>query len=100
MRFRRNQEIVCTVPRSGWHRSILSWLERIGLKSMFHGYGPDKNEIVTVESYDSNGTNILLKEYAKVFSKGRRYAYNEIYFEPVADISELTEILEQQPEHA
>lgn len=95
-RFKPNQEIVCVVPRSGWHKTILSWIERIGIKNKFHGYGPDTNEIVTVECY-SDGVNVLLKEYPKTFPPHNgRYGYNEACFEALADISELTEILEHQ----
>lgn len=77
MRFKPGQQIVCTQPKSGWVSDV-TW-EAVN--------GPDRNEIVTVLAY-ADECSILLHEYPDM-----NEGYHESNFEPLMDISELTEIL-------
>lgn len=90
MRFKPGQKVVC-VNKNGW-------------KSRYTGIikpGPKFNDIVTVEGHGFTEHNtIRLVEYGMPGFIGPRFSYEEDQFEPLMDISELTEILEQQPEHA
>lgn len=97
-RFKPGQEVVCIAHKHTWEKSTnLTFLERI-FRSLRKSLGPDVGEIVTVESYNpDNRKYMLLREYAQLV-KGRRIAYNEDYFMPVADIQELKAILESVPE--
>lgn len=88
MRFKTGQKVVC-VNRNGW-------TSRLSGKSK---PGPLFNEIVTVESNQPDNT-IRLTEYRMPGFIALRFSYEEDQFEPLMDITELTEILEQQPEHA
>lgn len=81
MRFKKGQQIVCISPGD--------WRYSDGSKAP----GPKRNEIVTVYGYDLPNS-VLLYEYME---DGE--GYNEIRFEPLMDISELTEILNHEPQH-
>lgn len=63
---------------------------------------PKLHEIVTVKKYSTVHPNhIELVEYqACPNGFALPMCFDQGYFEPLMDISELTEILEQQPEHA
>lgn len=96
MRFKVGQEVVCVVPCNGWYKITgLTWLQKLGLKSK-KVRGPGKNEIVTVAGY-ATPDQIILAEY--LYFDGVTISYIEGAFEPIADISELEEILEQDSTH-
>lgn len=95
-RFKKGQEVVCIatgdwyiVNRQPWYRKILNKI--FSLNSIC----PKTNEIVTVEFY-SNDIYIALKEYQQL-RDGKRICFHEDNFYPVANIAELTDILESQP---
>lgn len=82
-RFKPGQEVVCTYDQ---------W--QLG--------GPKKNEICVVD-----GVQGTWSMYTFIYLKGWDYQppnyagrinFNELHFEPLADITELKEILEQQPQ--
>jgi len=80
MRFKIGEEIVCTM--GGWPLG-----------------GPKENEVVTMDGRSCvtcKGTFIFLKEYPEAHL-GWRVDYNDKYFAPLMDISELVEILESEP---
>lgn len=91
MRFKPGQKVVC-VHKGDW-KSIVSGRTMNDSK-------PEYNEIVTVKEYKSIAftTGIQLTEYPTIH--GEVQIFQEKWFEPLMDITELTEILEQQPEHA
>ncbi len=95
MRFEIGSEVVC-IKNCNWD----------------YGFGPKKGEVVTVTNFGyfrfhpqdgeplKNKFWLAFSEYPQVYN-GRRNAYAAKYFRPIAaNITELTEILEQQPEHA
>lgn len=85
MRFKNGQKIVCIKPDD------IIW------DNCFRG--PRYNEIVTVHSYHEDGTPyIRLFEYYIDFD-GAKLSFFDIRFEPLAEISELTSILESEPQH-
>lgn len=85
MRFKPGQKIVCI--KEG------EWRDRKG--DLFPFPCPKYGDIVTVLSpCPFYADSIRLSEY------GNSYSFTERRFAPLMDISELTEILEQQPEEA
>lgn len=79
-----NQELACLYNEP--------WANGIG--RVFPG--PKKDEIVTYEGVDpDNPECIYLKEYNFIAVSGRA-SYYSAHFVPIASITELTEILEQQ----
>lgn len=92
MRFKPGQQVVCTAE---WWKCKKKFL-RFWSHWIKNCYGPKQNEIVTVYCYSANAPNmIVLNEYLN--AKDGLHGYDEQWFEPLADISELKEILEQQP---
>lgn len=85
MRFKIGEQIVCL--KKSWY--IYPSKESTS--------GPAFHEIVTVHSYDSLST-LILDEYRYDPKYGKECNFPEDCFAPLADISELKEILEQQPE--
>ena len=99
MGFKINQQVVCTGYRSDWCQSSdLSIWQKLGLASKSSN-GPDLDEIVTVEQYDSRGIHMRLKEYPEIIN-GKRMAFDEAFFEPLMDITELEEIINTQTTEA
>lgn len=95
MRFKKGQQVVCAV-NGKWifKNTSLSFWRRLFIK-LRHGWGPKLNEIVTVAGYSDCRVYIYLMEY-RLREHDAEYCFNETHFEPLADISELTEILEHQ----
>lgn len=87
MRFKIGQEVICIANSRGY------WVDRNDPNNNF--IGPKKDEIVTVEGY-TNGPYIFFEEYQELDHHGHRNCFNEIQFAPLADISELKEILESE----
>jgi hypothetical protein len=89
MRFKPNQEIVCTNPDE--------WI-CTDENSQFAGQrfrGPKKDEIVTVDSYAPNLENcIFLKEYNVPIGTGFT-AYEERWFEPVVPQSVIKAMMDE-----
>lgn len=85
MRFKIGEQVVCLKK---------SWVIH---PSKEPTNGPAFHEIVTVHSYDSTAT-LMLVEYRYDPRYGKECNFPEDCFAPLADISELTSILEQQPE--
>ncbi len=85
MRFKPGQKVVCVIKGKPWH----------------YGFGPEYNEVVTVLRACECGCldGVKFVEYLTP-KPGEEIAYMDCDFEPLIDITELTEILEQQPEHA
>lgn len=86
-KFQEGQQVICKHPTGMW----------LGVVP-----GPFFNEVVTVSKYSAiHPGYIELIEYP-VSRCGMSLpdCYAQDWFEPFMDISELTEILEQQPEHA
>ena len=82
MRFKIGQKIVC---RDKW-----VWIGGDGL-------GPKDGDIVTVERYaKTSDIHIVLLEWDNI--NGGRDCFNEKWFEPLADISELESLLNSVPE--
>ena len=98
MRFKVDQKVVCTVNGKWIFTNTGGFWRNLFIK-LRHGWGPKFNEVCTVQGYSKDGVNIYLKEY-RLREHDSEYCFNESHFEPLMDISELTEILEQQPEHA
>lgn len=73
--YRKGQELVC-IKDDGWDV----------------GFGPKKDEIVHFDGYFNP------RQHSIGFDEYPITAYKAIYFVPVADITELKEILEAQPE--
>ena len=97
MRFNIGQKVVCVTTKTGPVKAT----DKNG-NSTLSTYYPKYGEIVTVIAYSRYHKNhIELSEYSLIPS-GMDYpnCYRENYFEPLMEISELTEILESQPEHA
>lgn len=81
-RFKQGQQVVCTHPTGMW----------LGVFP-----GPKMNDIVTVSKYSTiHKSSIELVEY-NYSNLGYLIpdAYIQIWFEPIADINELTQILEE-----
>lgn len=81
MRFKPGQEVVC-------------------LKSAWEQGGPKKGEICTVDGHSTFGPHTFLYLAGYTYDNRNthmRIDFNEVYFSPVADISELQEVL--QAEH-
>lgn len=83
--FQNGQKVVCVHPTGMW----------LGVFP-----GPFYGDIVTVDRYSEiHKSSIELKEYPVSFvGNDLPDAYAQVWFKPLADISELTEILEQQPQ--
>lgn len=81
-RFKEGQQVVCI-----WHPQNNCWRDRFGNVCD----GPADNEVVTVAGY-FNDYEIILVEYP-IEGEG----YMEKCFEPLMDITEVIEILEQEP---
>jgi len=82
-RFQKGQQVICTHPTGMWLGVIP---------------GPFKGDIVTIVKYSSiHGDSIELEEYP-VSRTGRTMpeCFTQVWFEPVADINELTEVLERE----
>lgn len=76
MRFKVGQEVVCT-KRDEWTPGPL---------------GPKFNEVVTVIGYNPHYPwGAVLSEYSTIY-----WGFHEMWFEPLADISELVEILNEE----
>lgn len=87
-RFKPGQQVVCVRP----DKNFKSYLT-----GKSHNFGPKNNEIVTIESYPSKWPGfVMLKEYVRNPFTGNKSCYEEKWFEPLMDITELTEILEHQ----
>jgi hypothetical protein len=82
MRFKPGQKVVC-INKDGW----------MSLDDYELVPGPLFNQVYMITSYECEG-------YCRVYEFSQTESWNEEMFEPLMDISELTEILEQQPEHA
>lgn len=83
MRFKIGQKIIC-MKKTPWRIPISGNV----------GHGPLHLEEVTVSGYNPiYPTGVILREYP-MNSQG----YEEHNFEPLMDITELTEILESVPE--
>lgn len=88
MRFKKGQEVVC----------IASGLWVCGCGALHHK-GPKTNEVVTCDGYSPTGEAIYVSEYPTIADcDGTRNAFKEHLFQPLADISELTELLNEVPE--
>lgn len=89
MRFEPGKKVVC-INKNSWPL----------------GFGPDFNEIVTVQHYgifklpfNPHTHWLAFEEYQELDqSDGLRIGYAAKYFRPIADISELTAILESEPQ--
>lgn len=94
-RFRIGQKVVCRYPGK---RRIISGTNNYGDK--MYGLVPGFNEIVTVIGYSPVHVNsIMLVEYSDfVPPQTVPNCFEDRAFEPLADITELTSILEAQPE--
>lgn len=90
MRFKIGQEVVCTCPAEDW--------TQLGSNAKPKAPMPKRDEIVTIERYSNVPGYIVLIEYNYYSESGGRVCFEEDNFEPLANISELQEILEQQPE--
>ena len=84
-RFKPRQQVVCVKK---------NWVDINGKRG---APGPKYNEIVTVEKYDDEPYMFLI-EHKHINYKGQVHTYNENCFEPLADISELEELLKAEPE--
>jgi hypothetical protein len=93
MRFKPGQKVVC-IQKGQWD----------------YGFGPKYNDIVTIEKEGFFKTSpqgepmatkfwLAFEEWTEM-RDGYRVGYAAKYFRPVAEISELTEILEAKPELA
>lgn len=93
MRFEIGQQVVC-IKDENWD----------------YGFGPKKNDIVTVKHFGYFRTHpkdgsFMLNKFWLAFHEwpqmidGRHNAYAAKFFRPVAEITELTEILESIPVH-
>jgi hypothetical protein len=85
-RFKPNQSVVCVID-APW-----------AYKNVNVNFGPKYGDIVTVESY-RDSQYLILKEHKFDPTDGMRIGFDEEFFEPLADISELESILKEQPEH-
>lgn len=88
MRFKVGQKVVCIDHDP--------WLDDLDQPAS----GPMYNEIVTVTGYDKDAdiTSITVMEYKYDSKTGEEVCYEEMYFAPLMDISELEYILHSQPE--
>jgi hypothetical protein len=86
MRFRPGQQVVCV------HKGHAAWQSKFGAMP-----GPKYNEVCTVHGYRGiDTTSVWLKEYLFV-SIQTGSGYNEKFFEPLPEISEVYEVLEKEP---
>lgn len=84
MRFKVGQKVIHVDKDDTW----------VNLDDGTNAIGPSYLEIVTVMGYEiGNDQMVLFYEYNQSDPDG----YNERFFEPLMDISELTEILNAQP---
>lgn len=88
-KFQPGQQVVCTHPTGMWLGVIP---------------GPFAGELVTVDRYSTIHKDCIeLKEYP-VSRAGKGFelpdAFQQQWFKPLADITELTDILEQEPAEA
>lgn len=91
MRFEQGQKIVCI--KEG------TWLIH-GTKMPTENPAPRYGDIVTCDGYNTYGM-LLLEEYNVIgVYTNTRISFNEIRFAPLMDITELTDILEQEPAEA
>jgi hypothetical protein len=92
MKFKPGQKVVC-IHKGDWRGLIYG--------SIDNGFKPKFNEEVTIHGYGKlNGlTGVSLIEYP-INSYGSPQMFLEKWFVPLMDISELTEILNHEPEHA
>jgi len=85
MRFKPGQKVVC-IKEDQWK----------SLETGLTFNGPKYGEIVTVKCKCPDWPdNIILYEYERLAS-GRGISFQERRFEPLMDISELTEVLTQE----
>lgn len=92
MRFKPGQKVVC-VNDKGWNV-----IQGVGITNEA---GPKRGDIATVHSYAmSSKDHLALVEWRFCTLSGLHQFFEERAFEPLMDISELTEILEQQPQEA
>jgi len=85
-RFKPGQEVVCVDD---------NWTF---LNTNNKAPGPKKDEIVTVVDYGSSDHYIVILEYMTKAPNGLFFEYLEQAFEPVINITELVEILEEDPQ--
>lgn len=88
MRFKPGQKVVC--------RKEDTWISIITGKV---ATGPKFNEVCTVDHYDEHTRGfVALSEFPEATAPFTGKTFNEKWFEPLADISELTELLNEVPE--
>ncbi len=87
MRFKPGQQVVCVYDE---------WFAQNGINAGSRVFGrmPKKGDIVTIERYIKPDHFYIEGVYTDL--GGGRLCFEDDCFEPLMDISELTEILEQE----
>lgn len=85
MRFKEGQQVVCIAGQ---------WLPHKPTGRILRG--PKHHEIVTVHSY-KNERYVRIKEYLYDCETGALLSFEEKFFEPLMDISELIAIAKTEP---